>query len=54
MRPLKIPWSKINRNCVLKGRCAHLCKEDSPYENDELNMELKDLKPPEFHSLGTA
>lgn len=44
MRPLKILSRKINRDSALKGRYAYFCKEDIQYEDDELNMELKQCK----------
>ena len=54
MMPLKIPCGGINRNCTLKDRCAYFCKQDSKFEDDELNMKRSDMKLPEFHIMGTA
>ena len=39
MRPLKIPCEGINRNCTLKDKPAYFRKEDSQFEDQELNME---------------
>ena len=47
--PLKIPSGKINRNCTLKDRCAYFRKEDSQFEDDELNMERSNVELHEFH-----
>lgn len=54
MRPLKIPSEGINRNCALKDRCVYVCKEDSQFEEGELNVGLSDIELPEFHFMGTA
>ena len=49
MMPSKIPCGEINRNCTLNNRCAYFCKEDSQFEDDELNTERSDVKLHEFH-----
>ena len=51
---MKIPCEGISRKCALKDRNAYYYKEDSQFEDDELNMERSDICLPDFHFLGIA
>lgn len=54
MRPVKIPRGKINRNCASRGRCAHIYKGDSQYEDNKLDVEQSGAELPKSYLLGTV
>ena len=45
---------KNNGNCASRGIYAYFYGGNSQYEDNELNMEQRDVKLPEFRFLGTA